>query len=264
MSNWCFNKLIVTGPDIPALLNAIGTQDRLLSFEKIVPMPDAIADISGFCADIAIVAAMRASIEKVEQMSDIVYGYFSKSHFTRLMVEDLADGFGNEDKVIALLEKMHLCVDKGLKMSDVYIRAPGPQARRLTVDNLAEIGNQYLENIVSFGALGWYDWCILNWGTKCDLDASPTVMFQDDHSVILSFDTAWLPPNKVIMKLGARFPEYKFRLTWHAPNTGCQGSLDVFGHEMNQKEYKYSEHRLAMDFRSVIIPARLQWNGEKA
>ena len=61
------------------------------------------------------------------------------------------------------------------------------------------------------GGMKWYDWCVENWGTKWQ----PTEVFSEEDSlgVWCAFDTAWSPPEGVILKASRTFPELLFRLT---------------------------------------------------
>ena len=39
---------------------------------------------------------------------------------------------------------------------------------------------------------GWYDWRLIHWGTKWDIDGE--VVDKKDGSIVLSFESAWSPP----------------------------------------------------------------------
>ena len=59
-------------------------------------------------------------------------------------------------------------------------------------------------------ASGWYDWCVENWGTKWDIKYE-YLEVEDDDVVVVKFDTAWSPPNKVfdaMHKQGYDFEAY--------------------------------------------------------
>jgi hypothetical protein len=264
MPNWCFNKLIVTGPDIPALLNAIGTQDQPFSFDKVIPMPECIKIMGGQHIDMAVAAAISiSSIARFEQIASIVRSYCTQSPFGVFRMDAIAEALENEDRMMSLFAKMYTLLHEDLAVSDMYSHIPADQDHPLTVEELASIGDQYLENIVRYGALNGYEWAGDNWGTKWDLDDSTEVILQDEHALILEFDTAWTSPKVVIIQLGKCFPEYKFRLTWHEPSNGYQGRLDVFGQVVTHTVYEQcSERRLTMDLGSKKIPARLQWKSK--
>lgn len=57
---------------------------------------------------------------------------------------------------------------------------------------------------------GWYDWRVENWGTKWDIKCEH-VEVDDDDTLIVKFDTAWSPPDKVfdaMHKKGYLFEAY--------------------------------------------------------
>lgn len=51
------------------------------------------------------------------------------------------------------------------------------------------------ERITKYGADNWYDWAMNNWGTKWDVNLEEDEVIIDESSQILSFDTAWSPPD---------------------------------------------------------------------
>ena len=51
---------------------------------------------------------------------------------------------------------------------------------------------QEKSNMEKYGYSNWYDFCCGEWGCKWDVDAE--LHMADEHSVDLSFDSAWAPP----------------------------------------------------------------------
>jgi hypothetical protein len=264
MPNWCFNKLIVTGPDIPFLVKQIGVQDSLFSFEKIIPMPEALSDINENYAEYAFAAALQASPEKFQQIVEILRSYSSKSYMGQFIMADILNALGDENKIPSIFINMYKALNKGLPISDFYNGLTNTQNHMLKLSELAEIGIRFIDNIMNYGSVGWYDWRLQNWNTKWDLDdSSIVVLLQEEHALILSFDTAWSPPWKVITKMGILFPEYKFRLTWNETGNELQGKLNVFHEKVVMKEYEpFSEKRMEYDLQSIYIPNQLRWISE--
>ena len=62
-----------------------------------------------------------------------------------------------------------------------------------------------------YGAHGWYEWSVNNWGTKWDVDA---VANFDDLGALLQFETAWGPANLFAARLSEDYPEAKIRLAY--------------------------------------------------
>lgn len=66
----------------------------------------------------------------------------------------------------------------------------------------------------------WYDWCIVNWGTKWnayDFEAAGTGKY--------TFYTAWDPPVPVVRSLSRLFPEVEITLEFDEPGMGIYGFL---------------------------------------
>ena len=77
------------------------------------------------------------------------------------------------------------------------------------LNELLEIGKQYVEIFKECGAKDWYDWSICHWGTKWN--AYETYLETlDEYSVILSFQTAWNGVPNIIQKLTEMFPTITF------------------------------------------------------
>lgn len=69
------------------------------------------------------------------------------------------------------------------------------------------------ELIAKYGCIGWYDWCIANWGTKWD--AYDIVgPHGNKTSAFITFDTAWSPPTPVLEALAAQHPEMAITNRW--------------------------------------------------
>jgi hypothetical protein len=61
------------------------------------------------------------------------------------------------------------------------------------------------------------------WGTKTD--AVDVNMFEGDTYLIYVFDTAWAPPESVILKLKSLFPDMYIRLFYDEPGVGISGII---------------------------------------
>lgn len=66
-------------------------------------------------------------------------------------------------------------------------------------------------NVKEFGHANWYDWNIANWSTKWDVDAEIADFDTTDTEVIVSFQSAWSPPQRAIATLAEKFPSLNIR-----------------------------------------------------
>lgn len=76
------------------------------------------------------------------------------------------------------------------------------------MDELYEMGKQYIFNIVNYGYATWYDWCIENWDTKWN--ASSSCVGEENQDI--TFETAWSTPESVIRALSKLFPNIVFKV----------------------------------------------------
>ena len=74
---------------------------------------------------------------------------------------------------------------------------------------------------VQFGATNWYDWHLLNWGTKwdaCEARRNDDAQDGETHASYM-FDTAWSPPEELIGYLAKMWPTLTFTLMFY--EEGC-------------------------------------------
>lgn len=65
------------------------------------------------------------------------------------------------------------------------------------------------ELILKFGTDNWYDWALINWGTKWGAYDGSKI---DDNSV--SFNSAWATPFTAMVKLSFHFPNIEFSVKY--------------------------------------------------
>jgi hypothetical protein len=84
-----------------------------------------------------------------------------------------------------------------------------------------------------YGADNWYDWNIITYGTKWDIDASDFVKGDDEFNVY--FDTAWSPPANFLNNLQKKFPDLDIRLSYSLEGSDDCGVLytDRFDKEVS-------------------------------
>jgi hypothetical protein len=76
-----------------------------------------------------------------------------------------------------------------------------------------------------------YNWCINNWGTKWDAyhQGGPPLIQGESHdaSMVYTFDTAWSPPQPVMIALAEKCPHVRIRHTYVEEGMAF-GGVDVF------------------------------------
>ena len=81
----------------------------------------------------------------------------------------------------------------------------------------------------------WYTWRCNNWGTKWDANQS-NLYKVDNREIILTFQTAWSPPDKWLQKTVKLFPQLSFRLSWFDEDYPTSG---LYLYESTNNQFKY-------------------------
>ena len=166
MPNWTNNTITVQNPDvIKRFINADGEFD----FNLLIPMPESLNIESGSRTDeaIAIYVTNQLTIP-VEQTN----------------LSQLISNIFNKDWAKEICERL-------TKKQDTDI------------NQLYEMGKQYIFNKEHYGCYTWYEWCNRNWGTKWN--ACESYVEKDDMTVV--FDTAWCLPEPIFQKMCEIFPD---------------------------------------------------------
>jgi hypothetical protein len=108
--------------------------------------------------------------------------------------------------------------------------APTPQTLVETVagwsgnpEEQKKIEAQEEINLKEHGFKNWYDWNIGMWGTKWDVDAEIDESSSTENEIIMSFESAWAPPQKAISLLAEKFPSLSIRHSYMEEGVGFVG-----------------------------------------
>lgn len=110
-----------------------------------------------------------------------------------------------------------------------------------------ELEKQEQSNLEQFGYKNWYDWNIANWGTKWDVDVEVDDVSSIDEQVIMSFDSAWSPPQQAIAVLAEKFDKLSFRHSFLEEGVGFVGydeyenggvSISEYNEDSDSDEWK--------------------------
>lgn len=131
MPNWVKHNISFLGKQeqIDNLFEAIKSDERIIDFEKIIPMPDTLRITSGSSTDLGIdIIKYKETGEDKSLKERLTYQWVSKA------------GIKTIDELI------NYCIEKG------------------TAD--INEGQLALDNIKLYGHKDWHSWSIDNWGTK--------------------------------------------------------------------------------------------------
>lgn len=173
MLTWIHNTLTIKASiqQQRAILNAISNDQAYLDFNKIVPLPDEL-NIE-YCAlgEIGFAALTnRADLLQAHLMS---LGVFSGAGaLPSYQLRDMQD----------------------------YVKAHLP--------NAIALGEKYVNNTKTYGAMTWYDWCLQHWGVKWN--ASQSTISADENQLTIQFTTPWTDPQPILEALSLQFPDLTF------------------------------------------------------
>ena len=80
-----------------------------------------------------------------------------------------------------------------------------------------ELGKQYYNNLMQYGATTWYEWCYEHWNTKWNAYECLTV---DPMERKLEFLTAWASVPPIIEAISRKFPDALITYRWADENIG--------------------------------------------
>jgi len=75
--------------------------------------------------------------------------------------------------------------------------------------------------IAETGYISWYEWSLAKWGTKWD--AYRVTLSESQKRLKYKFETAWSPPEPVILALSKMFPKNKIKLCFFERGMAYQG-----------------------------------------
>lgn len=112
--------------------------------------------------------------------------------------------------------------------------------------NLEQINEFHKKNIDSEGDIDfnvsvpcssdnedWFNWRILNWGTKWSAYDTLTKKIWDDEDktklkeIVYLINTAWTPPIQWLKNTSEKYPEIEFELKYEEPNMNFSGIYTV-------------------------------------
>lgn len=194
MPNWVTNIMKFTGDktSIENLFAAVRTENSDFSFEKIIPMPKTLnlPQSSSSSMFIAFYLNSLPEVKRKDILDELAGNKQTESH--------VRDYFHDKDSVS---EENLLSVCKCYDNEQYYF-AYG--------DTPADVGKQYVENLLVYKHATWYGWSCEHWGTKwdaCGASANP-------KSNEIRFTTAWSrASDEILLKLSEMFPETRF--TYH-------------------------------------------------
>lgn len=152
-----------------------------------------------------------------------------RSLMNRIQNDDLGYGTIDFDKVIHMPESLNIedgsikadalkCYHAKTSYSryfigkDILEKYPGKK-----LEDLRELGRQYLKNKHDYGFMTWHEWRVANWGTKWNAYCQSA---KNERNPGLDFATAWCPPHQIISEIARTNPSISIVHEWADENTG--------------------------------------------
>ena len=188
MPNYCTN--VVRAPK--KVLDEI-YDGRKATFEKLIPMPKSLNLVESDRKDEAVLYSLLCKdMDTMQKLVLILKN--TKEHFYASYWDMLQKKYSLET------------IEKLGEKAKTFI--PNNEEKELGIKTFEELGNVYLNNLMQYKSMTWYDWSIENWGTKWDaVDSEGT---PEDGE--LKFLTAWAEPIPIIKKLFEKYP--KMKIEW--------------------------------------------------
>jgi len=121
--------------------------------------------------------------------------------------------------------------------SDISIEKFLPTPKELD-DTDTETENS--EFIKKYGASNWYDWRVMNWGTKWDIIGGERTSEDDeDEKIDYMFETAWSPPIEALQSISKLYPKFVFVLKYEETLTGFIGIAKFINGKVDNKVINY-------------------------
>lgn len=185
MPNYCTNKLTVN----KSAKNLIINKHKEVDFNILLPMPETLNITEGSVMEEAIA----------------VYEYKANRNYKPLY--ELMSERGYSDNPESYVSQLEFDYAKRKALDTIN---NGTTYEKKYCFNLYTLGRTYVENKQKYGYYTWYDWCCKTWGTKWN--AWGTVIEEDGDNLVITFTTAWCPPENWLLELATKV-DY-FNLDW--------------------------------------------------
>lgn len=131
-------------------------------------------------------------------------------------------------EVVGRAEEIATLMFKGIPLGFAESVVLGSSARDIT-DRERTAAKQMYDNLKVHGAMSWYDWSRVHWGTKWNAYATPDSRDTEDT---IYFQTAWSAPIGLMTKLSTMFPAVTLFFDYADEDKGCNlGSLRIHNGE---------------------------------
>lgn len=229
MPNYVYTSMAVTGPaaEIARFKKECYDEKDNLSFNKIIPMPESLNVVSGGANDDAVLMYLTENGSK-PFTDDLKKKFCEIVDYSEIGADGIVRKVGFPIDVAKTLKAVFN--DDG-SPKKICINSSGLRENSEPTHTFYEFGKILVENYTKYGATTWYEWSILNWGTKwntCDFFEESCEELPDGNTVLkVNFSTAWAAPAPIFRVLAKNYPALKFEvLCEEEEGYGCSFTIE--------------------------------------
>lgn len=224
MPNWVLNHLTIYGENAVETLrsllienkgNEIGSEFDF-DFNKIIPMPDSLRIESGSSTDSCVEMYLTSINPFVDYYGENKVG---SDEFLRICRAVQATKFYGKYNDKLSIEEIQA------REKNVYFCDEQNEYLTLTKEEILARGKHAVDNVLTYGAMDWYDWSCTHWGTKWN---ACNTQFPDTEVAEIYFDTAWSPVPQVLLVLSNQHPECIFDYEYAEEQAGYFAGSFIF------------------------------------
>jgi hypothetical protein len=180
---------------------------------------------------------------------------------------------GDQETLTRFVEAITLNGDRSTY--DLMLPFPIPEDLQIVSDFLRRDGDddpeyqellkKYEANRDKYGHRNWHDWCLENWGTKWAPSPNDHPLEVDGEILILSYDTAWAPPSRLLQKISELFPTLtitnSFTQSVEVEGTAIWGCEAFYGGK-EVASYRMSDGEMPEEFKERRTPLENKSNSD--
>ncbi len=205
MPNYVTNILQISaeGEKLKEIISSVRGDGQVygsFDFNKLKPMPKSLDITDGSITDRSICAFVSHLRDEIVRHPDRPGDLQDIKRYVDAAARVVAGSFG---------------INKLTYMDEAEI-ASQAEIHNMSVTDFLDLGKQYLDNQLTYGAPTWYKWCTQNWGTKWGAPAGNLL----DGENTFRFDTAWSASLPITIALSEKFPDVEFSHLWADEDIG--------------------------------------------
>lgn len=140
----------------------------------------------------------------------------------------------NEDSNDSIVDVLKKHIDEEDYFNFELIRPVPKELTQHQAPVPKDMDENYRKELVSkYGADNWWDWCVMNWGTKWNAEINNA----DEKAIC--FTTAWSPPIGIVKTL-AMITGRDFRLTYIEEGVDFCGEYFAYKNWLENQDFEYS------------------------